>query len=405
MNANYYILMSTLLACVPVRAELNELGPQSLIQGNTAFSFELYRAIHNPGNNLFFSPYSISSAMTMTYAGAEGDTRAQIRKGMHFPAFSGHDELHASFGEIDRSLEALQGEGVVWNNASAIWPHNDLLLRQEFQHVITNDYRSSVLPVDFSATEAARSRINKWVEKNTGGRIANHIAEGLLSPRTRMVLVNAVYFKGAWEVPFNSSLTKDMTFNLGNGSSVYTPMMHGIITARYAEWPNRQILELPYCGGRATMLIVLPGSTDEMSLAEETISTSALEEWSRALRPEKVDVFLPRFKVTGEFNLGPTLKSMGIRDAFDPELADFTGMSDSSPGLYLSEVVHKAMIEVTEEGTEAAAASGVIMTPTSILPKPMPVFRADRPFLFIIRDRLEGTILFMGRLSNPKGGS
>jgi serpin B len=239
------------------------------------------------------------------------------------------------------------------------------------------------------------------VEDQTEDKIANLIPAGSLPKDSKLVLTNAVYFKGDWADPFDEKRTTDEDFHLTASEKVKTPLMHQQDDFRYAGGDGLQVLELPYGDKSLSMVVLLPEKTDGLAELEATLTRDNLQHWTSALRPEQVDVYLPRFQTTASFDLNDTLKRMGMPSAFDPRAADFSGMTGGKD-LYLSKIVHKALVDVNEEGTEAAAATGVVMAPTAIrIEKPKPVFRADHPFVFFIRDNRNGAILFLGRLMNP----
>ena len=250
------------------------------------------------------------------------------------------------------------------------------------------------------AHETARQMINRWVEDNTQDKIKNLIQPGILDALTRLVLVNAIYFKGNWASQFKASQTKDASFFTSPGKSIQTPMMIQKQKFRYAELKSLKILELPYAGNELSMLVLLPKEFDGLEQLESVLSIEALAQWNSCLNKREVLVFLPRFKMTSQFRLDKTLVSMGMVDAFCDRKANFGGMDGRPNWLYIAAVIHKAFVEANEEGTEAAAATAVVMKELA-LPAPSPLFRADHPFLFLICENQTGGILFMGRMSDP----
>ena len=261
-------------------------------------------------------------------------------------------------------------------------------------------YRTRITPVDYKKNpEGARRKINSWVERKTENKIKN-ILSNSLDPLTRLILVNAIYFKGDWANPFEISDTTEMPFFLSGNKSIDVSMMNQTNEFNYGENESLQILELPYVGDKLYMLVILPRKTDGLQDLEEIITNATLEEWTGNLSKKRVDVYLPRFKMTSEFDLKKVLIAMGMEDAFDMNKANFAGMDGNPNWLYIGAVLHKAFIDVSEEGTEAAAATAVIMMMKSEPLKPI-IFRADHPFLFMIRDNSTGSILFMGRVSRP----
>jgi serpin B len=338
----------------------------------------------------------------MTQAGAKGGTAEQMAKALHFTL--PQTELHPAFAALAAQTRAAGSAGhVQLSVANSLWPHNTHPFLADYLSLAKRDYDVDITAVDYEHAEpAARNRINQWVENRTQRKITNLIASPL-SPLTRMVLVNAVYFKGDWESPFHVAQTQEAPFHRPSGNPVSVPFMEKTHRFRYGEWPTFQAVELPYAGNALSMLVILPSTAEGVSQLESTLSADRLNQWSRRLTPREVQLFLPKFRITwGAQSLNQGLQALGMRDAFAPEKADFSGMDGQPRGLYISDVFHKAYVDVNEEGTEAAAATGVIMaTRAMIIPEPPPIFRADRPFLFLIRENRTGTVLFMGRVTDP----
>ncbi len=369
--------------------------PKGVAEGNNAFALELYgKASAEPGN-VFFSPYSISTALGMTWAGARGPTADQMAKTLHF----GKD-AHAGFAALEQQLVGQQ-PGYQLSVANRLFVQERFRLLDAFTAVTKEHYRAPVEQVDFTK-DATRKHINGWVEDQTNKRITDLIPPGVLTGDTRLVLVNAIYFKGTWATEFKKADTSTQPFFSG-GQKLDARLMFNAFGrgagARYGEVDGVQVLELPYKGGEVTMLVVLPRQRDGLPALEKKLDAAKLEQLIGALRPTEVDVWLPRFKVTQSFSLGGTLAALGMPLAFT-EAADFSGMTGSK-GLFISAVLHKAFVEVNEEGTEAAAATAVVMTRESVAP-PKPEFRADHPFLFALRDTRSGSVLFLGRLVDPR---
>ena len=374
----------------------------SLIRGNSAFAADLYGRLAAEGGNVFFSPYSISTALAMTYAGARGNTAKQMAETLHFPPKS--EGVHGAFAELRAAVEqASRSPDVQVCEANSLWPQKGYPFLQGYLDLIQRHYGASITPVDFvSAREAARKLINDWVEERTRGKIRDTIRPGVLKALTRLVLVNAVYFKGLWQSPFEKDKTEVEPFHLLSGKSVEAPLMHHVpmfAQFGYAELDDMQILELRYRGSSFSMVVLLPKAKDGLPDLEKKLSPGRLTEWMSLLRPRDVEVYLPRFKATCQFRLKRTLSEMGMPDAFSMG-ADFSGMDGRPHWLYIAAAIHKAYVDVNEEGTEAAAATAVVMAAGGARPK-CPTFRADHPFLFLIRERRSESILFMGRLANP----
>ncbi|MGA2490549.1 MAG: serpin family protein [Anaerolineales bacterium] len=337
------------------------------MQGTTEFALDLYRNLRATEGNLFFSPYSISAALAMTYAGARADTQTQMAHALHF--LPDQKQLHPAFALLAARLEEAGKKGhVQLSAANTLWPRTGYTFLKEFLNLAKKFYGVQITPVDYDDEEAARNTINKWVEEKTEGKIKDLIASGVLDSATRLVLVNAIYFKGEWGSQFDPRLTSQAPFMVASGEPVQVPMMTCKHAFKYTEDSDLQILELRYAGDDLTML--------------ET----------------EVDVYLPRFELSFPFRLDDTLKSMGMVYAFSDQ-ADFSGM-DGSQELYLGAVLHKAFVAVEEQGTEAAAATAAIMTLKAISFSPV-AFRADHPFVFLIREKSTGCILFIGRVVNP----
>ncbi len=375
---------------------------ESVAEGNTRFALDLYGQLKEAEGNLFFSPYSISTALAMTYAGARGGTQEQMGRALRFSL--DQPELHPAFAALAGELERVQTEGnVELNIANSLWPQEDYDFLQEYLDLVEKHYGAPIIPVDYRRAEAAAEAINAWVEDETGGLIKDLIGPDALDQLTRLVLANAIYFKGDWATPFEEDRTEDAPFHFGEDKTVDVPMMHQKNHLPYAEADGVQILELPYKGGDVSMLVFLPEEKGDLGRVEEmlTAEPGRLREWTQELRRREVEVYFPKFTMEwGPQSLEPHLKALGMEDAFEHGNADFSGM-DGSRELYIKDVVHKAFVEVDEKGTEAAAATGVIVGVTSVGPPP-PVFRADHPFLFVIRENTTGSPLFIGRVSEPE---
>ncbi|MFW5692877.1 MAG: serpin family protein [Thermoguttaceae bacterium] len=363
------------------------------------FAFDLYgRLAAASDENVFLSPASISTALAMTYAGARENTASQMDAVLHLP----ERDVHEGFGAMVDHLNALgEQEKFDLTMANALWGQRDYAFRPQFTELLDARYGAGLRLVDFRGeTEAARVAINDWVEEQTNEKIEDLIPPGVLTPLTRLVLTNAIYFQGTWEHQFNSDSTRPMPFTTAAGNEVETPTMFQEARFRYAEDETAQCLEMGYQGADMAMTILLPKQKDGLADLEKDLDAAALRQWTERLKAQKVKVYLPKFTMTTEFQLSGVLAAMGMPDAFRPKQADLSGM-DGTKKLFIHEVVHKAFVDVDETGTEAAAATGVIVGITSV-PPPMPVFRADHPFLFLIGDTRSGAVLFVGRLHEPK---
>jgi serpin B len=386
-----------------------EEAKQLVVEGNNMFALGLYAKLRSQGGNLFVSPYSISTALAMTHAGARGRTASQMAQVLHFPAIAepsspGSDQrqLASAYGRIMKDLNKRGEKGAyMLNVANALWGQKGFGFLKEFLDLVRTEYGGQLTEVDFvRAVEASRKTINTWVEKQTKDKIKDLIPAGVLDSMTRLVLTNAIYFKGNWARQFKKNQTQDGPFILADGRKVETPMMNQTAQFGYMETDILQCLELPYVDKELSMIILLPKEPDGLSKLEQTLTAENLSQWLARLYSREVVVCVPKFKVTAQFSLASVLQSMGMTDAFSSD-ADFSGM-DGKKDLFISAVIHKAYVDVGEEGTEAAAATGVVMKLTSVGPSETPVFRADHPFLFLIRDNKSGGILFIGRVTDPK---
>ena len=376
---------------------------EAVVEGNNAFAVELYGQLRNQNGNLFFSPESISTALAMTYAGARGDTASEMAKTLHFTLPP--DRLHPAMGALLSDFNAPHN-GYQLRVADALWAQQGYTFRDDFLKLTKKDYGAGFHPVDFKgATEAARLTINQWIEQKTENKIVNLIPPGTLTPDTRLVLTNAIYFKGDWQTPFKKDQTEVEDFHLSPAHSVKVPLMHIFDSYSYLNGGTFQALEIPYKNNELSMIVFLPNDVRGMPAFENSLTASNMQQWLSKLHPASdVILTLPKFKMTRQFTLQDTLGAMGMPSAFDRIAADFSGMTGKRD-LFISAVIHKAFVDVNEEGTEAAAATAVVMEMAMARrgpPPPSPiVFRADHPFMFLIRDNRSGGILFMGRVTNP----
>jgi len=372
---------------------------KSLVEGNTAFALQLYGKLQSQDGNLAFSPYSISSALAMTCAGARGETARQMEQVLHFD--QSQSDLSLLMGRLDKAVKAAKG-GNELNIANSIWPQEKYPFQPDFLKLLKQDYGATVTPLDYEHNaEQARVTINRWVDSQTRHKINEIIGPGVLDDMTRMVLVNAIYFKGKWAIPFPKDATSADRFYPKPDTHIRVPFMHVSDSFRYGEDDQLQWISLPYKGDKLEMLILLPRDRDGIGQLENDLNTTNLSWWISSMGMEQVGVALPKFKITSEFGLADTLRAMGMEDAFNPTDADFSGMDGRLHWLYISAVLHKAYVDVYEKGTEAAAATGVMMEAAGIPPAPNKQFRADHPFIFMIRDSTTGSILFLGRVARP----
>ena len=392
------ILTLTLCTSRSSLAVPDEVDTKKIVGGNTTFALDLYSKLRERKGNLFFSPYSISTALALAYAGARGETEKQMAGALNFSGEQ--DQLHQAFASLQKQLNTEQEKGdIQLSIANALWAERDYSFLKDYLDLTNTNYEASLIRVDFKKTpEQARSQINEWVETRTNNKIKELIKPGVLSALTRLVLTNAIYFKGNWDNQFKESATKNDRFWLTADSSVTVSLMSQKGDLNYGKNETMQLIELPYVGNNLSMIVLLPNEIDGLSKLEATLTEGNLASWLDLLRKGEVRVFLPKFKMTSEFNLEQMLGAMGMPDAFTPQ-ADFSGMTGNKD-LYINAVIHKAFVDVNEEGTEAAAATALTMKMTA-MPAPPPEFRADHPFLFMVRHNPSGSILFLGRMVNP----
>lgn len=391
MKKNFLMLVLGMLAFF----EAQELQP--LAEGNNQFAVQLYQQLSkNSEQNLFFSPYSIFTAFAMTYAGARGETARQMENVLCFPQTE--EALHQLVALLKASLEknAVSGKFAL-NVANALWPAETLSLLPAFLETTKKYYSASVYPLNFGDSQEACNKINHWVEEKTQHKIKELLTPDVVNPATQLVLTNAIYFKGAWKVPFDPENTYPAPFWVTSEKSVEVPTMHLKNTKiPYMENDILQMIELPYAGDAVSMMILLPRPQKNWNAFEQSIQPESLKKWKEALHATKIPIALPKFKMTLRFSLADTLVQMGMTDAFLGGKANFSGI-DGGHSLFISAVIHQAFVEVNEEGTEAAAATAITMEKSAALKN----FNANRPFLFLIQETKTGNILFLGRMMNP----
>lgn len=375
---------------------------KTLVSGNSAFAFDLYKSLKTKDGNLFYSPYSLSTALAMTHAGAHTETEKQMAATLHFDLTQAR--LHPAFDRLDLELgkrgQDLKGnETFKLNNVNAIWGQKDYKFQAAYLDTIAQYYGAGLRVLDFKQSpDASRVTINDWVSGRTNNKIKDLIPQGVIDTLTRLVLTNAIYFNATWDNPFKKETTKDGQFNLLYGSSVIVPMMRQSASFNYTAGDNYQAVELPYSGKELSMVILVPKS-GQFAALENSLNATQMSAVINSLKTSYVALTMPKFKYDSSFSLKGTLSAMGMPVAFT-DAADFSGMTGNRE-LVIKEVVHKAYVAVDEAGTEAAAASGVIIGVTSAPPTPVEL-TVDRPFIFLIRDIKTGTILFLGRVMNPK---
>jgi serpin B len=378
-----------------------------LVQGNGTFALDLYARVKDGEGNRFLSPFSISCALAMTYAGAQEETALQMAKAMHFTLPPGklHPAFHRLISELNSRTASPSGDkqaaSVQLLTANALWAQTGERILSDFQKRIEINYQGGLEQVDFRRAPADALRtINTWVEERTSGKIKDLLKPGHIDSQTMLILTNAIYFKALWDTPFDEHATAPADFHASDHDPVRVDMMKLTGRFRYLDEKTFQALELPYLGNGQAMVILLPKTNDGLAELEASLSFTMLEGWLKKLSSHRVNVSLPRFKLTAELELKGALSELGMPLAFQPRKADFAGITGTRD-FAISAVVHKAFVEVQEKGTEAAAATGVVMKSAAMVPSTPAVFRADHPFFFLIRDTRTGSLLFLGRLVRP----
>lgn len=398
--AIFFVSCIMFTGCVEEKDSSVGGNASTVVEANNRFAFDLYPKYKSEEGNIFFSPYSISSALAMTYEGARGKTAEEIAAVFYFPQ---NDTVRrSSFAAINGEINK-KDKPYTLRTANALWAQEAYSFLPDYFSVVEKYYGGKVTNMDFvTKTEESRLTINQWVEAQTNNRIKDLIPSGAISPATRLVLTNAIYFKGTWVKQFDKNMTTEQDFRVSGGKTVRAQMM-SMAKERfnYTETDALQILELPYSGGELSMLILLPKGDDFRSL-EDSLTAEKIAAWRKNLKSEKIDeLYLPKFKFETKYFMADTLKELGMSSAFDPDNADFSGMTGKKD-LYISSVIHQAFVEVNEEGTEAAAATGVIMDLTAMpVQEDRIIFDADHPFIFVIQQKSTGNILFLGRVSDP----
>ena len=375
---------------------------QAAVEGNTAFALDLYQQLRTEKGNLFYSPFSISEALAMTFAGARGETATQMAKALHFSLPQA--KLHPAFNAIDLALasrgqgaQGKDGQGFRLKVANALWGQMGLAFEAPFLDTLGQNYGAGMHVVDFAkSADSSRTLINDWVSKRTEDRIKDLLPPDSITSDTRLVLTNAIYFNAAWATPFKPADTALADFTLRDGSKIKVQTMSGGQDVPYGEGADYAAVSLPYDGGELSMVLILPpqGGIDAF---EASLTPARLTTIVEGMGTHSVAITMPRFKIESSLSLSGQLEKLGMIDAFS-EGADFSGI-DAKRDLSISSVVHKAFVDVSETGTEAAAATGVTVGVTSI-PEPAEI-HLDHPYLFLIRDNATKNVLFLGRVENP----
>ncbi len=394
------LFLSILVCLSPIMIAANT--PQGVVEGNNAFAFKLFHQVQNgTTGNRFYSPFSISTALAMVYAGARNETALQMSQTLNFDQ---SDKFHTDYKNLLGKLHEGAAGTIKLNIANGLWAQSDYRFLDTYIDIIRSNYTAELKNVDFkdnAERETIRNEINSWVEKNTSNRIRNILTRGDLNALTRLVLVNAIYFYGDWANPFTKELTKTRDFRLIDGTKDTVPFMNQGDRFNYFEDSKIQAVEIPYTDNKASMVIFLPNTTDGLTELVKSFDYGYYQEVVGSLQSTDVSLSLPKFKMDFRFELGGTLSQMGMPLAFSQGGADFSGMTGNRD-LFISKVIHQAFVNVDEKGTEAAAATAVVidrtMAPHHAEPK---IFNADHPFVFLIRDNTTGSILFMGTIMKP----
>ncbi|MDA3781412.1 MAG: serpin family protein [Bacteroidales bacterium] len=369
---------------------------QNTVNHNNKFSFELYKAIKAKPINIIFSPFSISSALAMTYTGAKNNTLEEMSKTLHFNKnFNIHN---SNFSTLQKNI--ISGnKDVKINIANSLWAQENYHFLENFITINKKYYKAGIQFTNFNGNiEHSRKKINNWVEKETNDKIKNLIKKNTLDNSTRLVLVNAIYFNGAWKHPFNKENNTEDIFYIFSKCQTKATYMNKLVTGKYYENKLLHIVEIPYKNNIASLMIILPKERFGIMDVEKILNEDKLNEYSDKLTYKKVQLSLPKFKFTSEYELSEQLSKMGMPSAFGKE-ADFSGMTGNKD-LYIDKIIHKAFIEVNEKGTEAAAATAVTMRKTSAMFEKVNL-KIDHPFIFLIKDNKTGSILFSGRVLDP----
>lgn len=392
-------------------------GIQEVVNANNQFAFDLYNEFDSQEQgNMFYSPYSISTALAMTYEGARGQTADEIQSVFHFPENSilrpNSAAIYNGLNEKNQEYELKTG--------NALWAQYDYEFLDEYMNNVEKYYGGKATNLDFAKeTEKSRQTINSFIEEQTNGKIKDLIPKEVLSPMTRLVLTNAIYFKGTWEWEFDKSDTQERDFKITPENVVKTEMMHmspDEANFNYMETEKIQMIELPYKGDELSMLILLPRQGQEWnwetrekiiydySIEDIEFNYEKFNEYKSEMKETNLDsIYLPKFEFDSKYFMAKNLENLGMPKAFIPGGADFSGM-DGTNYLFISDVIHQAYVKVDEEGTEAAAATAVVMVESSMEGSGPPVFNADHPFIFIIQEKQTGNILFLGRVNDPTQG-
>lgn len=364
---------------------------QNIVDASNRFMLDYYFVSGTSDDNVFFSPWSMLSAFSVLHEGARGETADEISSAFYLPADDSARRI--SFESMQSDLN-INGSGYDLRNANALWVQAGFGVKEDFINTARQYYDSDVSEVNFPADEPV---IDSWVESKTNGKIKD-LMKGKTNDLTRLVITNAVYFKGTWKTQFEPNQTSESEFRVNMGKTVQVPTMYLKSKFAYAETDDLQILSMPYAGERMSMLVLLP--KNEIESLERSLTAEQISDWKENLMEREVMAFVPKFKLETEYDLPQIMKELGMKLVFDGDSADLSGIANIPPRLFVTTAVHKAFVDVNEEGTEAAAATGIGIGETSAGPE-LPIFRADHPFIFLIQDDKTGLVLFMGKVTDP----
>jgi len=391
--------VKTVVAPLPRAIEASDA--RQLVKANTAFAVALHKQLARAEGNIVVSPLSVSMALALVYSGARDETGEEMRRVMGFPLEP--TRQHLAYAILRQQMsEGSANPGFELNVANALWGRAGFDFAPEYEAIVKDHFGAEFHFIDFGDSAAASNAINSWVRTNTKGKIREITQPASIDPGSRLIVTNAVFLRGQWLASFNPDLTDDVRFYRSESDSVKVPMMRQTSTYPYADSETWQAVELPYAGKSASMVFLLPRQRDGLAALERDLSAEGLEKILGELKDAKVDVQVPRFRMEGEYRLKEPLSAMGMPAVFSPGAANLLGMTTVPPSLPLAigSVAHRAVIEVDEKGTVAAAATAIIIKRGPKTPS-HPMFRADHPFLFLVRDLRTGSILFMGRLIDP----
>ena len=370
--------------------------PDAIAVANNGFAVDFYREVAAKDDNIFFSPTSMFVAFSALYEGARGNTADQMQQ-----VFGFEPDLQARYNATAHLMSSVNRDdpNATLEMANALWPALQFVPSDSYVDAVRSVYLADVERVDF--TGGGVDRINSWASEKTHGKIEEVLTPDAVDASTFLVITNSIYFNGSWTVPFPEEDTVNHDFWKRPSESVKTDFMRVQDRFDYASSDGVQIIRMPYVGDRLSMLVILPNDRDGIGSLESGVSAGQMAQWKQSMQSHEVNVFMPKFTMETSYSLPAYLSSLGMVDVFDDSLADLSGIAPVEPnGLYVSEAIHKAYVDVNEVGTEAAAITAVVLDFTSAQPPP-PMFIANHPFIFIIQDDESGAILFMGRLSDP----